>query len=164
MSANQPTLHLLCGKIAAGKSTLSSELGRRPGTIVIAEDQWLARLYGEELRSVPDYIRCSAKLRDAMKPHLVALLTTGISVVLDFPANTVAQRAWMRGIFEEAGSTHTLHYLDVPDDVCKARLRARNASGKHEFAASDEQYEVITSYFVPPAPDEGFNVVMHRCG
>src|SRR6185437_2171615 len=29
------TLHMLCGKIAAGKSTLTTELGRAPSTIVI---------------------------------------------------------------------------------------------------------------------------------
>jgi hypothetical protein len=34
----------------------------------------------------------------------------------------------MRGIFEAAGAAHQLHFLDVPDAVCKQRLRARNAS------------------------------------
>ena len=30
-----------------------------------------------------------------------------------------------------AGAAHRLHFLDVPDDVCKARLRQRNAAGTH---------------------------------
>ena len=137
MSAKEATLHMLCGKIAAGKSTLTAELGRRPRTIVVSEDQWLAALYPGEMASVADYVRCSGRLRNAIEPHLVALLQAGLSVVLDFPANTVANRAWMRGVFERAGSAHQLHYLDVPDDVCKARLRARNASRAHLFAATD---------------------------
>lgn len=29
----KPTLHLLCGKIASGKSTLSIKLGSSPGTV-----------------------------------------------------------------------------------------------------------------------------------
>jgi predicted kinase len=162
MSAKEATLHMLCGKIAAGKSTLTAELGRRPRTIVVSEDQWLAALYPGEMASVADYVRCSGRLRNAIEPHLVALLQAGLSVVLDFPANTVANRAWMRGVFERAGSAHQLHYLDVPDDVCKARLLARNASGAHLFAATDEQFELITSRFVAPAPDEGFSIVIHR--
>jgi hypothetical protein len=36
------------------------------------------------------------------------------------------------------------------DAVCKVRLRARNASGSHEFAASEADFEIITSYFGPP--------------
>lgn len=156
------TLYMLCGKIAAGKSTLAARLARKPGTITVSEDQWLARLFADEMLSVADYVRCSASLRAAMGPHLVQLLRAGVSVVLDFPANTLANRAWMRGIIEEAGATHELHLLDVADEVCKARLRARNAGGAHEFAASDAEFDLITSHFVLPMPEEGFNVVVYR--
>jgi predicted kinase len=160
--SSEPTLHLLCGKIAAGKSTLTASLRANPDTIVLAEDAWLSRLYPNEMTSVADYIRRSACLRDAIGPHVIALLQSGMSVVLDFPANTVSYRAWMRTLFEAAGSAHQLHFLDVPDAVCKARLRARNAAGAHEYAATDAQFDVITSYFVPPLPEEGFNVIVHR--
>ena len=54
---------------------------------------------------------------------------------------------------------HCLHFLDVPDEVCKARLRARNAAGTHDFAASDAEFDLITSYFVPPSEAEGFRIV-----
>ncbi|MGC2780747.1 MAG: ATP-binding protein, partial [Bradyrhizobium sp.] len=90
MSPNQPVLHLVCGKIAAGKSTLTAELGRRPTTVVVAEDQWLSQLYPGEQNTLADYIRNSSRLRAAMGPHVVALLRAGVSVVLDFPANTLA--------------------------------------------------------------------------
>lgn len=156
------TLHLLCGKIAAGKSTLTAQLGRAPDTIVISEDHWLARLYPGELVTVSDYVRRAAQLRGAIGPHVENLLRTGLSVVLDFPANTVANRQWMRGIFERAGVGHQLHFLDVPDDICKARLRERNAAGTHDFAASDAQFDVITRYFVAPGEDEGFMVIRHH--
>lgn len=52
----QPTLHLLCGKIAAGKSTLSAKLMETPNTILVSEDSWLAALYGEQMQSVADYV------------------------------------------------------------------------------------------------------------
>ena len=156
------TLHLLCGKIAAGKSTLATELGGAPRTIVASEDHWLARLYPGEIASVADYARCAARLREAIGPHLVALLRAGISVVLDFPANTLVSRAWMRGLVDEAGVAHRLHFLDVADAICLARLRARNASGTHEYAASDAEFERFTSYFVAPTPEEGFDIIVHR--
>lgn len=162
MTTHEAMLHLLCGKIAAGKSTLTAKLGTLPNTIVVREDEWLSRLYPDELASVQDYIRCSGHLRNAMTSHLISLLGAGVSIVLDFPANTLMTRQWMRSIFEEAKVRHELHYINVPDDVCRARLRARNVSGEHEFAASDEQFDAITRHFVPPTPDEGFNVVIHR--
>lgn len=162
MSLEQPTLHLVCGKIAAGKSTLTSALGKQPHTVVVKEDYWLARLYPGEQNSLADYVRNAARLRDAMRAHLVDLLRAGLSVVLDFPANTPASRAWMRTVFEEAGCAHQLHYLDVPDDVCKSRLRRRNDDGTHEFTVSDDDFAQITKHFVPPSSEEGFDVVLHR--
>lgn len=158
------TLHLICGKIAAGKSTLAAGLASRPGTIRIAEDDWLATLYRDEQKTLEDYVRNSRRLRAVMGDHIVALLRAGLSVVLDFPANTPASRLWMRGLFERAGVGHRLHFLDLPDDVCKARLRARNAAGTHAFNASDAEFDLFTSYFVPPAAEEGFEIEIYRAG
>lgn len=154
-------LHLLCGKIAAGKSTLARRLASAPGTVLIAEDHWLSRLYPGELATLDDYVRLSGRLREAMGPHVEALLRAGLSVVLDFPANTPRSRALMRGIVERSGASHVLHYLDVPDEICKERLRRRNEAGGHEFAPSEEDFDAFTRHFVPPAPEEGFNVIVH---
>ncbi len=124
----------------------------------------MAPLFGDELKEVADYVRLAPRLRAAMGPHVVDLLKAGMSVVLDYPANTLANRAWMKGIANAAGVAHRLHWLDVPDEVCKARMRARNEAGAHDFAPSDEQFDQITSYFVPPSAEEGLEIVVHRPG
>lgn len=160
-SPTPAVLHMVCGKIGAGKSTLTRRLAAEPKTILISEDEWLARLYPNEIHALPDYVRCAGRLREAMAGHIEALLSAGTSVVLDFPSNTVATRAWARGIFERAGTAHRLHYLDVPDEVCKARLRARNLSGEHPFETTDAEFDQITSHFVAPTMAEGYDIVRH---
>jgi AAA domain len=65
---------------------------------VISEDGWLQAVYGDEMHSIADYLRLAAKLRSVMGPHIAALLNAGLTVIFDFPANTVAQRCWMRDI------------------------------------------------------------------
>lgn len=164
MPERHPTLHLLCGKIAAGKSTLARRLASEHHAILLSEDFWLSRLYPGEVANLEDYLRCSGRLKQAMGPHIEALLRAGLSVVLDFPANTRQQRDWLRSRFEAGGTSHRLHYLDVPDAVCKARLKRRNLEGAHEFAPSDDDFDLITRYFVPPAADEGFEIVRHDAG
>lgn len=156
-----PTLHFLCGKIAAGKSTLAARLAAQPRTLLLSEDPWLAALYPGEIVDVTDYGRCASRLRNAMGSHVVALVGAGLSVVLDFPANTRRSREWLLSVANQAGCAHTLHYLDVPDAECKARLRARNASGTHAFTTSDEAYDAITAYFVEPDEQEGLTIVRH---
>ena len=161
MFDQQPTLYMLCGKIAAGKSTLAGRLAARPATVLIAEDHWNSSLYPDELKTIEDYGKYSRRVRDTMGPHVVTLLKAGLSVVLDFHANTHASRAWMRSIFEAAGAAHELHFLDISDETCKQRLRARNLGGEHPYQVSEAEYEQFTSYFVAPTQEEGFNVVVH---
>ncbi len=83
-----PTLYLLCGKIGSGKSTLVHELASRPATLLISEDHWTSALFADQLKTIEDYGRLSARLRAAMAPHITDILRQDLSVVLDFPANT----------------------------------------------------------------------------
>ena len=161
MTMSKPTLHLLCGKIAAGKSTLAARLASPENTVLITEDDWLAALFADELQKPKDYLRCAATLRVAMKPHIVALLRAGMSVVLDFQANTVESRAWMRGLLDDTNADHQFHVLVPPDEVCLERLQMRNARGEHPFMVTEEQFHQISAYFSPPTADEGFNLVIH---
>jgi predicted kinase len=141
------TLYLLCGKIAAGKSTLARQLATRPRTLLIGIDHWMSTLFPVENKTIEDFTRLSARLREAMGPHVVAILRQGLSVVLDFPANTVKWRCWMRSMINEADVAHELHFLDVSDAVCKARLRQRNVSSDHPYKVDEPTYDLFMSYF-----------------
>lgn len=154
------TLYLVCGKIGAGKSTVARTLAKKANTVLVVEDDWISQMYPDEIRTLADYVRCTGRFRMAVAGHIEALLADGMSVVLDFPANTPSSRQWGRSLIDKTGAAHELHFLDVPDEVCKARLKERNASGSHPFQASEEDFEKITGYFVPPAPDEGFNIIV----
>ncbi|WP_343067820.1 ATP-binding protein [Sulfitobacter aestuariivivens] len=153
---------MLCGKPASGKSTLTSKLSRVPGTVLISEDVWLSGLYSDQMHTVADYVQYARKLRAIMGPHVGGLLQAGVSVVLDFPANTVETRKWMHGILQQTDAANKLHVLDVPDEVCLERLQARNKSGKHPFSVTEDQFRQIVRHYAPPTADEGFDIVLHR--
>ena len=69
---------------------------RNPATLLITMDHWMSLLFPTENRTIEDFARLSARLRAAMGPHIVDILRQDLSVVLDFPANTVILRSWMR--------------------------------------------------------------------
>ncbi len=164
MSGNSAKLHMFCGKIASGKSTLAAQLAQGDKTVLIAEDAWLSALYGDQMATLADYVRCSAKMRDTIGPHVIALLNAGVTVVLDFPANTGETRQWMRGILDATNVAHTLHVLDSPDALCLQRLHARNAVGDHPFAATEAQFHQVSKHFQPPSAEEGFTIQIHDVG
>ena len=161
----QAKLIFFCGKMAAGKSTLSRALAEQEQAVLLVQDEWLTHLFPGEILDVPDYLRCSARLNAALTPLIASLLSRGISVVLDFPGNTTKQRAWFRQLFEAAGVEHELHFIDAPDDVCKRQLRERSAGLPAGTPWTTEaEFDAITVYFQPPAVDEGFNVIRHERG
>ena len=106
---NKSTLHFFCGKMAAGKSTLAKTLAEKYNAILLVEDEWLSVLYPEQITNIPDYLEYSSRLQKLLSNHIKSILSSGVSVVLDFPANTESQRNWFRVIFEDTKSSHILH-------------------------------------------------------
>lgn len=159
---SQPTLHFFCGKAGAGKSTRAHRLAQELPALLISEDVWLARLYGDEMKVFDDYVRFSRRLNTVVAPLVVDLLRRGQSVVMDFQANTKARRAWLRSIVEEAGAAHVLHHVQTPDALCLQRIAQRNIErpeGSH--ALTEQDFQHVSSFFEAPEADEGFHVVTH---
>jgi len=157
--ARTATLHFFCGKAGAGKTTVAAGLMQDQSSILLSEDIWLLELYGDQMKTFDDYIRVSKRLKAVAGPLVVDLLKSGISVVLDFQANTKAGRRWFRGLFEQASVEHVLHFVDTPDAVCMERIAMRNAArppGSHHL--TEEDFAHISSFFQPPEAAEGFNV------
>lgn len=152
----------LCGKMAAGKSTLARQLAERERAILFEQDHWVETLFPNLIVNVATYLEYSGRINRLVAPQVVDLLQRGINVVLDFPGNTRNQRAWFRGIIDRAGADHELHFVDTPDEVSRAQLKARSAHLPPGTPwTTDADFDLIASHFKAPEPDEGFNVIRH---
>ncbi|MDX1491855.1 MAG: ATP-binding protein [Pseudohongiellaceae bacterium] len=152
-------LVFFCGKMGAGKTTKAKELAKQDNAVLLSEDEWLASLYPNQIGTVEDYIKYSNQLKPQMKKLVQSILNTGSNVVMDFPANTVAQRDWFRSIFASIGADHQMIYLEEPDEVCIERVLKR-AVEQPERAATDTEgmFKAVTKHFVAPTAAEGFNI------
>ncbi|MFK7965224.1 MAG: AAA family ATPase [Burkholderiaceae bacterium] len=156
-------LHLLCGKMASGKSTLAQIVSEQESAIRLEEDTLLAGLFPGEISDIPSYVKCSNRMKSALRVHFVQLLKIGVSVVLDFPSNTREQRRWLLDVALEAGADHTLHYLERTDLQCLAQLKRRRVlQPERQGTDTPELFHAITKYFEPPAASEGFSIIIHR--
>lgn len=158
---NSASLHLLCGKAGAGKSTLAAALATDYKAVLIAEDIWLIRHYGP-MKTFDDYRTYSQRAKAVVGPLVVDLLRLGQSVVLDYPANTKSSRLWLRSLFESASAAHVLHYLTTPDETCLQRIDRRNIErpeGSYHLTRDDFNY--VSSFFEPPEEGEGFKIETH---
>jgi predicted kinase len=159
---NPACLHFLCGKAGAGKSTLATALAMEQRAILVSEDVWLSRLFGDRMKTFEDYKVFAQRLKTVVGPLVIDLLRAGQDVVLDFPANTRALRAWFHSLHTAAGAAHLLHHLDVPDRTCLQRIGQRNVErpeGSHHLTEAD--FAHISSFFEAPQEAEGFRVQVH---
>jgi len=157
---NKGLLTLFCGKMGAGKSTKANEIAQEENAVLLSEDEWLASLYPNSILSINDYVKYSNLLKPQIKKLVQSILSSGGNVVMDFPANTILQRDWLKSIFSEIEAPHKLIFLDKPNEVCLKQIKKRRIE-QPERAATDtvEMFEQVTKYFVEPVPEEGFNIV-----
>jgi predicted kinase len=157
------TLHFVCGKAGAGKTTLARRLANDLPAILLCEDEWLLHT-ADSITNLEQYLDSARRVRNMLAPHTIDLLRLGVSVVFDFGGNTAQDRRWVRSLFEGAGAEHALHYIVADDVTCRARVRERNETqpaGLFFGVVTDEQVQEVNRYFVPPTVEEGFKVIWY---
>ncbi|MBI1424759.1 MAG: AAA family ATPase [Gammaproteobacteria bacterium] len=153
------TLILFSGKMGAGKSTKSRQVSQERNAVLISEDEWLSRLYPNKITSFDDYLHYSSLLKPLVKSHVLAILKTGTSVVMDFPANTVNQRKWFKELITEAAAPNELIYLNVSNDVCLRQIAKRRLEQPERASYDTESMFIeVTRHFQEPEKSEGFNL------
>ena len=156
-------LILFCGKMGAGKTTLSRSIASESNAVLISEDEWLSSHYPNQINSFEDYRSYSQLIKPFVKKHVQSILTAGVDVVMDFPANTIRQRKWLLSLCNEIGSDHELIYLNVSDEICLAQIakRSQEQPERSQFDKPEVFYEV-TKYFEAPSEKEGLNIIERK--
>lgn len=145
--------------MGAGKSTKSLEMAQERNAVLLSEDEWLESLYPNQIRSLDDYIKYSNLLKPQIKKLVQSVLVTETDVVMDYPANIVSQRDWLRSIFSEIDAPHNLVFIDLPNDACLEQIEKRRIEQPERAATdTDEMFEIVTKHFLAPHPKEGFNI------
>jgi predicted kinase len=95
----------------------------------------------------------------AMADDLVA---RGIDVVFDIGMSRRDHRDRFRARASQTAASIKMHYLDVPRDVRKARVAARNAqrSGPYAYQVSEAMFDWMEQWFEPPSDDELYGAMI----
>lgn len=144
------TLFLMCGLPGSGKTTLARQLEQEHGALRLTPDDWLATL---GLDPFDDAKRAAVEAQQ----WLVAAraLELGVNVILDFGVWSRVERDSFRKRARELGARTVLHFLDVPREELRRRLKARNAARKPgSVVVDDAQLDSYFAWLERPTADE----------
>lgn len=148
------TVHLICGFIAAGKTTFAKHLAETCGGVRFSTDEWMISLYGHHM-SRNDFedrlVRCKTLIWEISKN----LLALEIDVILDFGFWKREERTRYRDLAYQENADCKLYFLEGEFDQLRQRVKSRNAMLlPGQFEITDKMFEEFVPVFQPPAEEE----------
>ena len=158
-----PTLHLISGLPASGKTTYATELRKRVDGVLYNLDRWLITAFGRY--SLPEvgqdeHTRRVLACRELMWESASELLKRNVDVILDDGFFYREHRMRHVGLATEVGADTVIHFVDIPLDQMRERLARRNANlPRFNFHIDPATLEGFLHMVQRPSPDEGATVV-----
>jgi predicted kinase len=121
----RPVLHLICGMVGAGKTTLAKAIEQESGAIRFSPDEWLLALMQDvHDRAEMDRLRNSVEALQWTVAQ--SLLRQGVDVVLENGFWGREERLDYCAGGQALGARVLLHLLELPRDELVRRVAARN--------------------------------------
>jgi len=159
-------IHLICGPIGAGKTTVAHEVADKHCAIRFSEDEWLGRLFvpdaPEGLLNEPmdvvgawaseKYLRCRGQIWAVCKQ----LLNQNVNIVLDGAAANKEQRDVIRKKASDNNVGFQLYYVSASPDIRRKRILDRNKEKTFTYSleVTAAMFDHMERFFQPPGKDE----------
>ena len=148
--AAAPTLIVLVGLPAAGKTTEARRLAQEHGALRFTPDEWMIPLFGES--------EAGGK-RDVLEGRLITValdaLRLGVSAVVDFGCWTRHGRLALRSLAEQGGGAFESVYLEVDRATQLGRITERwERTPERTFPLTTDDLDRFREQFEVPEEDE----------
>ncbi len=155
------TLHLICGYMGFGKTTISRKLGVRYNAVVLNDDEIMIELLG---RNPPEEVfRPMEKRIESLTWKLAEkIISSGTSVILD-------KGFWSRQSRQEALERARIfchdiqfHQIECDLEVAKRRVLKRNDIDENALEIEENTFNLFLDKYEPLSSDEGLNVLYYN--
>ena len=156
-----PRAHVLCGLVAAGKTTVARRLAEELPGLRLSRDEWMLRLVGRPYDD-PVYVAALQPCTDLLWSVAIEVLRLGTDVILDWNHWSRDRRAEAAGRARAAGFDVVVHYVDVDVETAIRQAAARreaNPPGAHVVDEAGVRH--LATILEPPTDAEGLVIVRH---
>jgi predicted kinase len=158
-----PVVHFICGPPGAGKTTYAVALATRAKAVRFTIDEWMAILFVADRPQEMDMrwaIDRTARCEAQMWTVADTLIARGVDVVFDLGVSRRDQRDRFRARASQTPASMKMHYLDVPRETRRARIRARSAQPNGGYAITDAMFDWMDQWFEMPSDDELYGAMI----
>ena len=149
-------VYLICGKLCCGKTTYSQKLCAESDAVLLSVDEMTLTVFGQNCGEKHDEYVLNAKKYLLNKS--LELIDKNINVVLDWGFWTRKEREFIKDFYKSHGIDCELHYIDISDDVWKARIEQRNQTVLTDktsaYYVNENLFAKFSSIFEAPSEDE----------
>ena len=149
-------VYLICGKLCCGKTTYSQKICAENDAVLLSVDEMILTVFGQNCGAKHDEYVNNAKKYLLNKS--LELIDKNINVVLDWGFWTRKEREFAKDFYKSRGIDCELHYIDISDDVCKARIEKRNKAVLTDktsaYYVDENLLDKFNSIFETPSEDE----------
>lgn len=139
-------VYLICGKICCGKSTYAEQLRVQKHAVLLSTDEITLALFGQHCGDKhDDYVE---RTQNYLFNKSLELIEVGISVILDWGFWMKEERDYARDFFESRNIECEFHYIDISDEIWRARLKKRNSEVLSEATSAYYIDEMLAAKFV----------------
>ena len=114
----------ICGKICCGKTTYAYQLCRQNKAAVLSVDELMLAIWGQHCGDQHD--EYAARTQKYLLGKSLELIESGIDVILDWGFWQKEKRDFIREFYRSRGIACEFHYIEISDEVWKARIQKRN--------------------------------------
>jgi predicted kinase/uncharacterized glyoxalase superfamily protein PhnB len=154
-----PHVHLVVGPVGAGKSTFALGLARERRAVRFALDEWMSELFSPDRPHagiMEWYAERAARCVERIWAVAERVVETGTGVVLELGLLRRAERERFYQRVEHAGFDSTIHVIDAPGEVRRARVSERNRTKGATFSmvVSNDVFELASDLWEPLSASE----------
>ena len=154
-----PTLHLISGLPASGKTTYALRLREETKGILFCLDRWLITAFGKysiATTGQEEHTRRVLACRELIWESAAEFLRRSVDVILDDGFFYREHRMGHVTLATDLGADSTIHFINSPMEVVRDRLERRNADlPRYNFYIDPSTLDTFLSMFEPPSRDEG---------
>lgn len=142
-------VHIMCGKIASGKTTYAKKLSEKHRAVILSVDDLMQKLY-DRCPGEKQHTETVKRIMNYFYELAEDAVSKGIDVILDYGYWTRADRKRTREYFEGKGIKTALYYIQVPEKTRLSQLERRNKTLKDSQIIEENMREKLDAYFEEP--------------